>query len=73
MTESKDILVLGLGKSGRAVAKHSARLLAAGEVSSVTAVDARDTEALRGIAEDLETLGARVLLGQQEVTGRFDL
>ncbi|MGV8082484.1 MAG: UDP-N-acetylmuramoyl-L-alanine--D-glutamate ligase [Coriobacteriia bacterium] len=67
-----DLLVLGLGKSGRATALRGAELMRAGEVSSVTVIDSADTPALRATAEELRALGIEVRLGQACVEGSFD-
>lgn len=66
-----DILVLGLGSSGRAAARYCASLIGE-DVASVTAVDASDAPALRDHAEQLASLGVRVALGVSEVDGRYD-
>ncbi|HEY5541225.1 MAG TPA: UDP-N-acetylmuramoyl-L-alanine--D-glutamate ligase [Coriobacteriia bacterium] len=68
-----DALVLGLGKSGRAVARRLAELMRSGDVRSVTVADAGDSEALRTSATELGELGARVLLGVQELPDHYAL
>jgi UDP-N-acetylmuramoylalanine--D-glutamate ligase len=73
MTNLGNILVLGLGKSGTAVAEYAARLVSDGAADSVTALDAGDSDALNDVAARLLGLGVRVLLGAKEVPGRFDL
>ena len=73
MTSLGDILVLGLGKSGCAVASYAAELVRSGDAKSVTALDAADTDALRAVASGLEASGVRVLLGRGEAPGMFDL
>lgn len=66
------VLVLGLGNSGFAAARYCADLLGA-QVSSVTVVDAGDTQLLRQRAETLAASGALVILGSDTVDGEFDL
>ena len=73
MTTLGDALVLGLGRSGRAVATYLAGLVQSGEVSSVTAYDAADNDTVRSWAEELEGLGVKVVLGTSDVAGRFDV
>ncbi len=68
-----DILVLGLGRSGRAVASYAAGLLAGGRATSVTVVDAVDSDELSAIAVELRSAGVEVRLGTPTVEGRFDL
>jgi UDP-N-acetylmuramoylalanine--D-glutamate ligase len=68
-----DILVLGLGRSGMAVARRAAALVVRGEADSVTAMDVGDTEALRAAGAELSALGVGVVLGSEEIAGRFDL
>ena len=65
------ILVVGLGASGEAAARHclSAEDLAA----EVTVIDADDTQSLRLRADGLRALGAKVELGVEDVDGAFDL
>lgn len=67
-----DIVILGLGRSGMAAARYCAALVGT-EVTSVTAIDGSDSEALRARAEELAALGVTVALGVSEVPGRFDL
>jgi UDP-N-acetylmuramoylalanine--D-glutamate ligase len=64
--------VLGLGKSGRAVSRFAADLVADGRASSVCAMDASENDALHGVAEELEQIGVQVLLGGAVPEGRFD-
>ncbi|MGC8830263.1 MAG: UDP-N-acetylmuramoyl-L-alanine--D-glutamate ligase [Verrucomicrobiia bacterium] len=69
INENSRALVVGLGKSGAAAAKlllkHKAR---------VTAIDSARDSALEQIANELEKLGARVILGAQSfVETDFDL
>lgn len=72
-----DVLVLGLGKSGRAAAEYC--LEAPGRVSSLTIVAGRENEASRECARILAGRGARVFFGEEVATpclpdaGRFDL
>jgi UDP-N-acetylmuramoylalanine--D-glutamate ligase len=68
-----DTLVLGLGRSGRAVARYLAELMSSGAVRTVTVADAGDSAALRVSAAELEALGVRVLLGVRDLEGRFGL
>ena len=68
-----DILVLGLGRSGMAVARHAAKLVLRGEADSVTAMDAGDSEPLKAAGAELAALGVAVILGSDEVGGRFDV
>lgn len=67
-----DILVLGLGSSGRAAAHYCLARLPE-EVSSVTVLDANDGEKLQEYAAELESAGARVTLGTETVSGHYDL
>jgi len=67
-----DILVLGLGASGTAAARYCVDLLGS-DVTSVTVVDSADGAELRAVAEELTQAGARVELGSDEVTGRYDV
>lgn len=73
MTNLGNTLVLGLGKSGRAVAAYLAGLAASGEAGAVTVYDAADNESLQTLARSLEQLGVRVVLGDSDVSGRYDL
>jgi len=66
-----DILVLGLGSSGRAAARYCADLVGT-EVDSLTVADSADTPALRALAEELSARGAVVALGTDSVWGRYD-
>jgi UDP-N-acetylmuramoylalanine--D-glutamate ligase len=68
-----DVLVLGLGRSGEAVARYVARLVAAGEASSVALCDAAETPDLVVRALELAALDVDVTLGTSEIEGRFDL
>ncbi len=66
-----DVCVLGLGKTGEAVAAYLAGLLGT-RVSSVTLYGgARSTEGAASRA--LEELGVRVVLGTEDVQGSYDL
>lgn len=65
-----DILVVGLGRSGEAVVRY---LLARGDGTSITAVDAEDTPHLRQLAEEFRTRGVAVQLGRDRVDGHWDL
>jgi UDP-N-acetylmuramoylalanine--D-glutamate ligase len=68
-----DVLVLGLAKSGKAVARYLAKRVATGAVRSVTIADSADNEAARAEAAVLEALGISVTLGAEELTGHYDL
>lgn len=72
MTNLGDILILGLGSSGRAAARYCAELIGT-EASSVTAVDTADTEAIRAEAAGLAEIGVSVSLGVEAVEGRWSL
>jgi len=72
VTELGDVLILGLGRSGGAVARALAPLRGSGDVMSVTAMDTADTPEVRRTAEDLAALGVRIELGVHEVTGTYD-
>ncbi|MCL2503449.1 MAG: UDP-N-acetylmuramoyl-L-alanine--D-glutamate ligase [Coriobacteriia bacterium] len=61
-----DILVIGLGESGRAVAEYVLGKTD-GRFGSVTIVDAADTPTLREAAKKLVALGARVFLGRSRI------
>jgi UDP-N-acetylmuramoylalanine--D-glutamate ligase len=67
-----DILVLGLGASGAAVARYAAALVAAGEAATVTVYDAAETPELIERAGELAGIGVSVVLGTSQVEGRFD-
>lgn len=73
MTSLGDIAVLGLGRSGRAVAAYSAGLVRDGRAASVTALDAADNEGLRASVAPLEVLGVTVALGCEGLDARYDL
>ena len=66
-----DVAVLGLGKTGEAVARY---LVGVGEprVSSVTLFGGATSEAGEKTRE-LEAAGVRVVVGTEEVSGRFDV
>ncbi|MDD2588726.1 MAG: UDP-N-acetylmuramoyl-L-alanine--D-glutamate ligase [Atopobiaceae bacterium] len=71
-TRLGDVLVLGLGKTGEAVARYLLPLVSAGRVSSVTVwggKDSKEGEVSRGLA----SAGCDVHLGSDEVAGRYDL
>jgi UDP-N-acetylmuramoylalanine--D-glutamate ligase len=68
-----DIAVLGLGRSGRAVASYSAGMVQGGHAASVTALDAADNEGLRAAVAPLEALGVKVALGCEGLDERYDL
>ena len=73
MSHAPDILVLGLGGSGRGAARFAAALVARGQARSVTVVDSGDSEELRDAATQLEALGVTVVLGTDEIAGAYDL
>ena len=73
MSEFGDILVLGLGRSGRAAARVAAGLVAEGRARSVTAIDAAETPALSDTAAELSALGVGVSLGSSDVVGSYDV
>jgi UDP-N-acetylmuramoylalanine--D-glutamate ligase len=73
VTTLGDIAVLGLGKSGQAAGAYSAQLVRLGEASSVTVLDAADNSALSQAASLLRDQGVRVLLGQENLAGSYDL
>jgi UDP-N-acetylmuramoylalanine--D-glutamate ligase len=66
------VLILGLGRSGMAAARYCAALLG-DDVTSVTAMDSSDSDALRERADELAALGVTVALGVDQVAGHFDL
>ena len=68
-----DVLVLGLGRSGRAAASVAAQLLADGRATSVRAVDSAETPELRLVAEELRALGVEVTLAATQIHGHFDV
>ena len=68
-----DVLVLGLGRSGRAAACYLAGLAAAGAPLSVTVVDEAPEESTGTAAEEMRSLGVTVVTGTHDVSGRFDL
>jgi UDP-N-acetylmuramoylalanine--D-glutamate ligase len=69
-----DILVVGLGASGEAVAAYcSAAPDASDGPVSVTVCDSADDARVRERAERVRALGVRVELGVEQVPGRYDL
>lgn len=66
-----NVLVLGLGKSGRAAARYC--LSEAGGADSVTVADSCDDASTREAAAELDGTSARVLLGVDEVAGQWDV
>lgn len=72
MTELGDILVLGLGDSGDAVARYCARRMGS-LCTSVTVLDASDDERLEARARPLRALGATVITGAEAPSRRYDL
>lgn len=73
-----DVLVLGLGKSGRATAEYCLKA-AAGRVRSVTIAAGPDAESNRRQGAEFAGLGARVFYGEEvpaqvvPASGRFDV
>ena len=67
-----DVCVLGLGDSGEAAARYCAGLLGS-ECDSVTVVETSDSQRVAERAERLRSIGVRVLLGTEAVSGCFDL
>lgn len=68
------ILVLGLGRSGRAVAGYITGLAKAGEPVSVTIVDQAQESRVQDQAAELRAAGATVLTGVSELpAGPYDL
>jgi len=68
-----DILVLGLGRSGRAAVSVALRLVAESTARSVMAVDGAETDELARVADELRAAGVRVTLGATRVDGHFDV
>lgn len=66
-----NVLILGLGKSGRAAARYC--LSPAGGADSVTVADSCDDASTREAAAELDDTGTRVLLGVDEVAGQWDV
>lgn len=66
------VLVLGLGKSGRAAAAYCANLLGT-RVESLTVAAGAENEAARAFADELETKGARVLFDTFDFEETYDL
>ena len=73
MNSLGDMLVLGLGRSGRAAVSVALRLIADGGARSVTAVDGAESPELLRIADELRALGVPVTLGATQVAGHFDV
>ncbi len=67
-----DVLVLGLGKSGKAASSYCARLLG-DRVSSLTVAAGSYTDAAHEYAQDLEARGATVLFDTYQFTRSYDL
>ena len=67
-----DVCVLGLGKTGEAVARYLLGLVPEGRVGSVTVYGGAKSQA-GPATEELERLGARVVLGTEAVEGDYDL
>lgn len=66
-----DVLVLGLGKSGEAVARYSAALLGT-RVTSVTVWGGKRSSD-GALTAELTQLGVRCVLGSEQVEGHFDV
>ena len=66
-----DVLVLGLGKTGEAVATYLAGLTGSGRVTSVTVYGGLKSHA-GAATERLEAAGVRVVLGTEQVEGHYD-
>lgn len=73
MSRGANIAVLGLGRSGQAVAEYAAKMLETGEAASVTAIDGAENNSLRDVAAQLEERGVRVLLNAVGTEGTYDL
>ena len=67
-----DVCVLGLGKTGEAVAEYLIGLREQGRVSSVTVFGGLKSEP-SDATRALEAEGVRVVFGTEEVEGRYDL
>ncbi|MDO8949652.1 MAG: UDP-N-acetylmuramoyl-L-alanine--D-glutamate ligase [Actinomycetota bacterium] len=67
------IVVLGAGRSGRAVVEHVVAAVAQGAEARVTLVDGGSGSALEERAAFLRTLGANVVLGSAEIPADADL
>ncbi len=68
-----DILVVGLGSSGEAVATYGAARAAQGDPVRITVVDSGDSALLQERADRLRALGVEVRLACAEVFGSYDL
>ena len=66
-----DVLVLGLGKTGEAVASYLAGLVEGGRVASVTVYGGLKSQP-GPATERLEALGVRVVCGTEQVEGHYD-
>ncbi len=71
-TSLGDVLVLGLGKSGRAASAYCARLLG-GRVASLTVAAGAQTPEACEYAQQLESQGATVLFDTYEFARSYDL
>lgn len=67
-----DVLVLGLGKSGKAASSYCAALLG-GRVTSLTVAAGASTPEARAYAEHLESQGATVLFDTYEFSRSYDV
>lgn len=66
-----DVLVLGLGKTGDAVAGYMAGLVQGGRVSSVVLYGGAKSQP-GPVTEELERAGVRVVCGTEQVEGHYD-
>lgn len=66
-----DVLVLGLGKTGQAVAEYLLSDACAGRVGSVTVYGGASSKPGEAVSA-LERAGAHVVLGTEDVEGHFD-
>ncbi len=73
MDPSGSMLIVGLGRSGDAVARYLAARIGADGGRSVTVADEARDDDLEARAEALRALGVDVLLGVAEVSGSFDI
>ena len=67
-----DVLILGLGKSGRAVAQYCLDLLGT-RVSSLTIAAGEHNESALAFAKDCEKTGAKVYFDRYTFDERYDL
>ncbi len=67
-----DVLILGLGKSGSAVARYLAPHIG-GRVKSLTVIASNSNDASRALADELRAAGAVVRLDCTQVEGSFNV